>query len=26
VAKEMVDAFLTTEPDDDEREQIAKLG
>ena len=26
VAKEMVEAFLTTEPDDGEREQIAKLG
>ena len=25
VAKEMVDAFLSTEPDEDEREQIAKL-
>ena len=25
VAKEMVDAFLATEPDEDEREQIAKL-
>jgi ribose 5-phosphate isomerase B len=25
VAKEMVDAFLATEPDDGEREQIAKL-
>jgi ribose 5-phosphate isomerase B len=25
VAKEMVDAFLSTDPDDDEREQIAKL-
>ena len=26
VAKEMVDAFLSTEPDETEREQIAKLG
>ncbi|MEY2474979.1 MAG: ribose 5-phosphate isomerase [Actinomycetota bacterium] len=26
VAKEMVDAFLSTEPDEAEREQIAKLG
>ena len=26
VAREMVDAFLSTDPDDDEREQIAKLG
>jgi ribose 5-phosphate isomerase B len=26
VAKEMVDAFLSTEPDESEREQVAKLG
>lgn len=26
VAKEMVDAFLSTDPDESEREQVAKLG
>jgi ribose 5-phosphate isomerase RpiB len=26
LAREMVDAFLSTEPEDGEREQIAKLG
>ena len=26
LAKEMLDAFLVTEPDDDEREQIARVG
>ena len=26
VAKELLDAFLATEPDDDEREQIARVG
>jgi ribose 5-phosphate isomerase B len=25
VARELVDAFLTTEPDEDEREQIARV-